>query len=145
MGVNVGDVVAQDDDLLGDGVNIAARLETLCPPGGITISEDAYRQVRDRLDSAWEDGGEHEVKNIARPVRVWQWTHADIGAGPAPGAGRPLPSRTYCGTSSFLFIHQLTTRWLPGHGQSDVRVTLTPVPKRRTRSIDIAGSHAAHF
>ncbi len=66
-----GDVVVEGDDLLGDGINIAARLETLSKPGGITLSDDAYRQVRDRLGLAWQDGGEHEVKNIARPVHVW--------------------------------------------------------------------------
>ena len=73
IGVNVGDVVADGDDLLGDGVNIAARLENLCEPGGILLSDDAYRQVRDRLEIAWEDGGEQEVKNIARPIRIWHW------------------------------------------------------------------------
>jgi TolB-like protein/Flp pilus assembly protein TadD len=73
IGINVGDVVADGNDLLGDGVNIAARLETLCTPGSIILSDDAYRQVRDRLDVNWEDGGEHEVKNIARPIQVWLW------------------------------------------------------------------------
>ncbi len=73
IGINVGDVVADGDDLLGDGVNIAARLENICEPGGIILSDDAYRQVRDRLDVSWEDGGEHEVKNIARPIQVWHW------------------------------------------------------------------------
>lgn len=76
IGINVGDVVADGDDLLGDGVNIAARLENICTPGGIILSDDAYRQVRDRLDIGWEDGGEHEVKNIARPVQVWRWKEA---------------------------------------------------------------------
>ncbi len=74
IGVNVGDVVPDGDDLLGDGVNIAARLESLCSPGGIILSDDAYRQVRDRLEITWEDGGEHKVKNILRPVQVWRWS-----------------------------------------------------------------------
>ena len=73
IGINVGDVVADGDDLLGDGVNIAARLENICEPGGIMLADDAYRQVRDRLDVNWQDGGEREVKNIARPIRVWTW------------------------------------------------------------------------
>jgi len=72
VGINVGDVVADGDDLLGDGVNIAARLENICEPGGIILSDDAYRQIRDRLEIAWEDGGEHEVKNIAEPVRAFR-------------------------------------------------------------------------
>ncbi len=76
IGINVGDVVVDGDDLLGDGVNIAARLESICRPGGILLSDDAYRQVRDRLEVPWEDGGAHEVKNIARPVQVWRWMPA---------------------------------------------------------------------
>jgi len=73
IGINVGDVVADGGDLLGDCVNIAARLEGICQPGTIILSDDAYRQVRDRLEITWEDGGLHEVKNIARPLQVWRW------------------------------------------------------------------------
>ncbi|MGI9604538.1 MAG: adenylate/guanylate cyclase domain-containing protein [Acidimicrobiales bacterium] len=73
VGINVGDVVSHGEDLLGDGVNIAARLEGICEPGGIVLSDDAHRYVRDRLEQSWEDGGEHTVKNIARPVHVWRW------------------------------------------------------------------------
>lgn len=57
VGINVGDVVSEGDDLLGDGVNVAARLEGLANPGGIAVSDDAYRQVRDRVDIAWSDAG----------------------------------------------------------------------------------------
>ena len=57
IGINVGDITVEDDDIHGDGVNVAARLEALCEPGGVTLSGDAYRQVRDRLDLAWQDGG----------------------------------------------------------------------------------------
>ena len=89
VGINVGDVVAEGEDLLGDGVNIAARVESLANPGGIAISDDAYRQVRDRLDIAWQDGGEHEVKNIARPIRVWRWSDT-LEASTVP-ANEPLP------------------------------------------------------
>jgi class 3 adenylate cyclase len=66
-----------DGQLLGDGVNIAARLENICEPGGIILSDDAYRQVRDRLDDSWEDGGEHKVKNTARPIQVWHCPSSD--------------------------------------------------------------------
>ena len=72
VGVNVGDVILDGDDLYGDGVNVAARLEALAEPGGILISRTARDQVRDRLDIALEDLGEREVKNIARPVRVFR-------------------------------------------------------------------------
>ncbi len=71
IGINVGDVIAEDDDLLGDGVNVAARLENLAEPGGICISRSTRDQVRDRLEIDFEDLGEVEVKNIVRPVRVF--------------------------------------------------------------------------
>ena len=91
VGINVGDVVAEGGDLLGDGVNIAARLENLSEPGGVTLSDDAYRQVRDRLDIAWQDGGEHEVKNIVRPIHVWHWVAEGQTAASAADADDPLP------------------------------------------------------
>ena len=73
MGINLGEVIAEADDVYGDGVNIAARLEALAQPGCIAISDDAYRQVRDRLDVKFHDLGEQEVKNIPQPVHVWEW------------------------------------------------------------------------
>ncbi len=72
VGINVGDVMEQDGDLLGDGVNIAARLEGLAEPGGICLSRTVRDQVRDRMEIALEDMGEVEVKNIARPVRAFR-------------------------------------------------------------------------
>ena len=72
VGIHLGDVVEESDgDLMGDGVNIAARLESICEPGAICLSEDAYRQVRDKLKELFTDLGEKELKNIARPVRVY--------------------------------------------------------------------------
>jgi adenylate cyclase len=73
IGIHVGDIMIEDGDIFGDGVNIAARLENIAPPGGLCISDDAYRQVRDRLDADFQDIGEQELKNIARPVRVYRW------------------------------------------------------------------------
>jgi adenylate cyclase len=73
VGINLGDVVADGNDLLGDGVNVAARLEQGAEPGGICISGAVHDQVRDRVDFAFEDLGEQEVKNIDRPVRTWRW------------------------------------------------------------------------
>jgi len=70
IGINLGDVLIEDDDILGDGINIAARLESISEPGGIYISEAAYVQVRDKLDVKFEDIGEQRLKNIQRPVRV---------------------------------------------------------------------------
>ena len=72
MGINVGDIIVEGDDIHGDGVNIAARLESLAEPGGICIRRNVRNQVRDKLDLAFEDQGEIEVKNIARPMRVFR-------------------------------------------------------------------------
>jgi adenylate cyclase len=72
VGIHLGDVVEESDgDLMGDGVNIAARLEGICEPGAICLSEDAYRQVKGRLDLAVTDLGPTELKNIAKPIRVY--------------------------------------------------------------------------
>jgi class 3 adenylate cyclase len=70
MGINLGDVAIEGDDIYGDGVNIAARLQELAQAGGIAISDDTYRQVCDRLDVICHDLGEQQLKNIPRPVRV---------------------------------------------------------------------------
>jgi len=72
MGINVGDIIIEASDIFGDGVNIAARLEALAEPGGICLSAAAHEQVRDRLDLAFDDLGEQQVKNIARPVRTYR-------------------------------------------------------------------------
>src|SRR6478672_7123519 len=73
VGVHLGDVVEESDgDLMGDGVNVAARLEGICEPGGICLSEDAYRQVRDKIKEELVDLGERQLKNIARSVRVFE-------------------------------------------------------------------------
>jgi adenylate cyclase len=72
VGINVGDIIIDGDDIHGDGVNIAARLEGLAEPGGICVSDDAYRQVRDKLDYRFEDLGEQKLKNIERPTRVYR-------------------------------------------------------------------------
>ena len=81
IGVNLGDVIVDRDDIYGDGVNVAARLESLAEPGGICLSEDAYRQVRGKMDLAVSDAGEQRLKNISRPVRMYR-----VGASPHPAA-----------------------------------------------------------
>ena len=73
IGVNLGDVLVEDADIYGDGVNVAARLEGLAEPGGICVSGSVHDQVRDRLSVRFEDLGDRDVKNIERPVRVWRW------------------------------------------------------------------------
>ena len=85
IGVHLGDVVEEaDGDLMGDGVNIAARLEGIADPGGICLSDDAYRQVRDKVKEHFSDLGEKTLKNIARPVRVYSVERAPDGSGSAP-------------------------------------------------------------
>jgi adenylate cyclase len=71
IGIHVGDIIFDDNDIFGDGVNIAARLEGIAEPGGVCISDDTYRHVRDRVDVAFDDMGEIALKNIVRPVRVF--------------------------------------------------------------------------
>jgi len=83
IGINVGDIIIDGDDIFGDGVNIAARLETLCEPGGVCISRTANDQIRDKLSLAFADLGEQAVKNISRAVGVFGLTARDIEALPA--------------------------------------------------------------
>jgi adenylate cyclase len=94
VGIHLGDVVEESDgDLMGDGVNIAARLEAIAEPGCICISEDAYRQVRDKIDTAFDDLGDKELKNIARPLRVY-WVRPRIDSPrPPQSAALPLPDK----------------------------------------------------
>jgi adenylate cyclase len=86
MRINVGDIIIEDGDIFGDGVNIAARLEALAEPGGICLSGAAHEQVRDRLDLVFDDLGEQQVKNITRPVRAFA-VHVRPRAGACPWQG----------------------------------------------------------
>jgi adenylate cyclase len=81
IGVNLGDVMAEGDNLFGDGVNVAARLEELAEPGSVFISGKVYDEVAGKADGNFTDCGEHEVKNIARPVHVWRWSAEVITPG----------------------------------------------------------------
>jgi class 3 adenylate cyclase/TolB-like protein len=94
VGIHLGDVVEESDgDLMGDGVNIAARLEGIAKPGTICLSEDAYRQARDRVDAEFLDLGEQTLKNIARPVRVYALTPATMASGAASTAAKTQKAR----------------------------------------------------
>ncbi len=91
IGVNVGDVIVQNADVYGDGVNVAVRLESIAPLGGILLSEDAYRQARGRVKVEFEELGLKPLKNITEPVRVYRV----VGTSPGKGAVQPRPfSRT---------------------------------------------------
>jgi adenylate cyclase len=96
VGVNIGDVIVEGSDIYGDGVNVAARLETLCEAGEVCISGKVHEEVRDRLDLTLEDMGEQQLKNIGRPVRVWRWRparHASAGQPAASTQQLTLPDR----------------------------------------------------
>jgi adenylate cyclase len=98
VGVHLGDVVEESDgDLMGDGVNIAARLEGICVPGAICLSEDAYRQVKGRLDLAVTDLGPTQLKNIAEPIRVYA---LDVGH---PAQGKPAETKGRSSLASLAF------------------------------------------
>ncbi len=94
IGINLGDVIVEGDDLYGDGVNIAARIEALADAGGVFVSNTVHDHVRDRLPFVFEDLGEQQVKNIARPVRVYRVRDASAKSPsvPAPPA-LPLPDK----------------------------------------------------
>ena len=87
IGINLGDVIVEEHDIFGDGVNVAARLEGLAEPGGVFISNTVHDHVRDRLPFAFEDLGEQQVKNIARPVRVYRVRPGSPLPSPPPHAG----------------------------------------------------------
>lgn len=83
IGIHVGDIIIDDNDIFGDGVNIAARLEGIAEPGGICISDDAQRQVRGKVDMVFDDMGSQALKNISEPMRVWRVKLGGQGAATA--------------------------------------------------------------
>ncbi len=93
MGVNLGDVVEEDDRIYGDGVNIAARLESICEAGNVCISGAAFEHVENKLDLEFEDLGEHAVKNIAKPVRVYRVKTKNGISNVEMGLYPPLPDK----------------------------------------------------
>jgi TolB-like protein len=91
IGVNLGDVIVEEGDIHGDGVNIAARLEAIAEPGGICISDDAFRQVRGKIEAEFADIGEQSLKNIARPLRVYRVVPERLPEAQPPAL--PLPDK----------------------------------------------------
>jgi len=95
IGINLGDVIIEGDDIYGDGVNIAARLEPVAEPGGICISSIVNESIGNRIDARFEDGGQINVKNIDRPIRIWRWhpdvAHATATNGRQPNTANPDP------------------------------------------------------
>ena len=124
IGVNSGDVMVEGEQIYGDGVNVAARLESLADPGGICISGTVHEQVRDRLTLAYEDRGEQAVKNIARPVRVWRVLRDE--AAPSRGQMRRTTRRYWRGSvlslagiaiiaATFVLVQHLSLRQQSTH------------------------------
>ncbi len=109
VGIHLGDVVEESDgDLMGDGINIAARLEGICPPKGICLSEDAYRQVKARLDIAVTDLGNQELKNIAEPVRAYAISVGNPAQAkpvePVKAAKRSIPAAIIAGIGALIVV-----------------------------------------
>lgn len=92
IGIHVGDIIVDDNDIFGDGVNIAVRLEGIGEPGGVCISDDAQRQVRGKVDFAFEDMGPQNLKNIVEPMRAWRLRMNASGSAAAPIEPPPVES-----------------------------------------------------
>jgi TolB-like protein len=93
VGINLGDVIAEGEDIFGDGVNVAARIEALADPGGVFVSNTVHDHVRDRLPFVFEDLGEQQVKNIARPVRIYRVRDAGTAAKTSASTALPFPDK----------------------------------------------------
>lgn len=91
IGINLGDVIVESDDIYGDGVNIAARLEALAEPGGICVSSVVHETISERVEVRFRDGGEINVKNIDRPIHIWTW-HPRDAAGTVQAFHTPTPA-----------------------------------------------------
>jgi adenylate cyclase len=90
IGIHVGDIIIDDDDIFGDGVNIAARLEGIAEPGGVCISDDAHRQIRGKIGIAFDDIGEQTLKNIAEPMRAWHIRLTGVAAPAIRSSSSPI-------------------------------------------------------
>ena len=96
IGINIGDIIIDGDDIFGDGVNVAARVENECEPGGVYLSEDVYRQVRNKSSFDFDDLGERTLKNIDRPIRLYAVRQSGVAAPKSSGAATatlPLPDK----------------------------------------------------
>lgn len=127
VGVNIGDIIIEGSDIFGDGVNVAARLEALCEPGGVCISRSANEQVRDKLSLSFADLGEHTVKNIARAVGVFGLAAKDIATLPevpihpsqaATPASAPSRRRSIAAAAAGLVVVAGFAAWWFGRDQA---------------------------
>ncbi len=137
IGINIGDVIIEGDDIYGDGVNVAARLEGLAEPGGICVRRTVRNQVRDKLPVVFEDLGEVEVKNIARPIRVFRVLPEGVTPKPArrPGVGRPSRGQLIAAAVIALLIAGggigfWLKPWAPGLDSATVEGAALPLPDK---------------
>lgn len=93
IGVHVGDIIIDDGDIFGDGVNVVARLQGIASPGGLCISDRAHDDIRDRLDASFAEMGAQTLKNIARPIPVWSWSPNGMPAASASPPALALPDK----------------------------------------------------
>ena len=98
IGIHVGDIIADDNDIFGDGVNVAARLESIAEPGGVCMSNDAYRQVRGKVEIVCDDMGPQRLKNIAEPMQAWRvrllgQIQSGVGSATDEPKALPLPDK----------------------------------------------------
>ena len=134
IGVNLGDVLIDGDDILGDGVNIAARLEGVAKPGAVCLSEDAYRQVKQRLDLRVNDLGATQLKNIAEPMRVYS---VEVGVSPQA----PQKSPTTEAASRLVLPERPSIAVLPFQNMSgSPTMSISPTGWLRTSSPACRGS-----
>src|SRR5262245_61445850 len=104
IGINVGDIIVEDGDILGDGVNVASRLEGLAEPGGICVSRNVLNQIKAKLALPFEPMGAHRVKNIAEPVEVWRVALDEAVSGLKPTARRLTPSAIAAAAAVVLLV-----------------------------------------
>lgn len=131
IGVNVGDVIVQDGDIFGNGVNVAARIEPLCEPGGLAISRSTFEEVRDRLHLPFVDRGEVEVKNIARPIGVFA-----LSAEALAGLERSSePERLSVATPRSAARRGRKWLWLAGAGVAAIAIAAVGVVTLRPANV----------
>ncbi len=152
VGVNLGDVVVKNDDLLGDGVNVAARLEAIAEPGGICISSSVYDQITGKLDLGFQDIGEQSLKNISRPIHAYRVSGTAAPERPAPTlrSAAPTPKRVgwgigAVGAAILAGVVAWQTGWLrvgSGDGGPPKTAVVTPPPNNAATATPAEGSAA---
>ena len=110
IGINLGDIIVEGDDIVGDGVNVAARLQEIAPPGGICISSRVHEDVR---DTAFDDGGAQALKNIARPMQIWRWQPGPAVEPKPASCGRKCTSTSHYAAKLSRCHFRFVNRALP--------------------------------